>query len=192
MKGFYFLVEEPSIKPVIECVVTNLLNLSAEDWFEIKIHQGKQDLKKALRDVIPTLSKIPNVRIMILHDQDNSDCNELKDELLQELSNKCNCPFKVRIVCRELESWFLGDMKALAKAYPGFNAENYENKAKFRSVDKIKNPSKELLSIISEYSGLLNLPKVKNAETVAPYLSLENNSISFKHFIDGIRELLHA
>jgi hypothetical protein len=46
--GIFFLTEEPSIAPVIERFAADLLDLTNGDWFDVKIHQGKEDLRKVL------------------------------------------------------------------------------------------------------------------------------------------------
>lgn len=187
--GIFFLTEEPSIAPVIERFAADLLDLTNGDWFDVKIHQGKEDLRKALRTVVPTLSKIPDVRIMVLHDQDEKDCKHLKQDLADALV-RCDCPLKIRIVCKELEAWFLGDLAAIEKAYPRFDAHSVKEKAKFRNVDEISRPSQVLLSIVPELSGLKSLPKIRNARAIAPHmLQSYNRSTSFAHFIRGIQVL---
>jgi len=189
MRYIFFLVEEPSIKPVIDSIVTKIVDPNSE-WYEVKIHQGKQDLRKALKSVVPTLSKVPNVRIMVLQDQDQYDCEELKNELLNEIEKHCECPFKIRIVCRELESWFLGDLEAVQEAFPRFRYNQYISGSKFRNPDLVQNPHLELLKIIPEYSGLKTLPKVQTSEKISPYLNVNRNrSVSFKHFYNAIKEL---
>ena len=97
----------------------------------------------------------------------------------------------VRIVCRELEAWFLGDLFAVNKAYPGVKIEKFKGKSDFRNVDAIQNTSKFLLSIIPEYKKRESLPKLEVAESIAPHMSLGNNtSESFNFFVSGVKKLV--
>lgn len=190
MKYFYFLVEEESMVPVINKVALEIFQ-KEEAGFQILPHQGKQDLRKALQKTVPTLSQNPpGSRIIVLHDQDNADCKALKEALLDDLKN-CHCPYKVRIVCTELESWFLGDLEAIAKAYKKFKPAQHRTKKPFRNVDTIKKPWQTLLKIVPEFQRHQFLPKVTFAQEVAEHLSLEQNtSASFHQFIKGIQSLI--
>lgn len=160
--------------------------------FQIYSHQGKQDLEKALRTTLPAISKIPGSKILVTRDQDSSDCKVLKQHLLQIIDSNCHCDFLVRIVCRELESWYLGDMQAIEKAYPRFKSKQYRNKAEYKNVDKLHSPNRELLKIIPEYSKITYLPKLETAENISPFLNLETNrSESFNQTISAILKLVN-
>ena len=177
----YFLVEELSIEPVIKKCVEEL---KIKSICHIRPHQGKQDLRKALPKVIPSLSKQPNVAIFIITDQDNKDCKTLKQEIMQDFESNCHCLFAVCIACQELEAWFLGDMQALDKAFLKFKPTKYINKKMFRDVDSIAKPSKELKTIVSETT----VSKVKNAKQIAPHMNMNNNtSASFQYFVDKLK-----
>ena len=190
MTFLHIFTEEPSLKIVLETILPKIL--SEEVHFQIYSHQGKQDLEKALTKTLPTISKIPGSKILVTRDQDSSDCKELKQNLLQIIGLNCHCDFFVRIVCRELEAWYLGDMQAIEKAYPRFKSEQFINKAEYRNVDKLQNPNKELLKLIPEYSDRENLPKLETAEYISPFLNLEaNNSESFNQTISAILKLVN-
>ena len=97
----------------------------------------------------------------------------------------------IRIVCRELESWFLGDLQAIQKAYPRFNPEHHQTKSDFRNVDKIVNANKYLLKIIPEYSDRDNLPKLEVSESISKYFDLaKNTSNSFNQTLSAINRLV--
>jgi len=159
--------------------------------FRINPHQGKEDLRKAINGTVPTLSKNLNSRILVLIDQDCSNCMELKKELFDLMTKKCFSPFLVRIVCHKLENWLLGDLKAIEKAFPRFHSSLFQNKKTFRSVDQIKEPHLKMLRIIPEMEKKKFLPKIETAEKIAIHLDIEQNrSKSFQQFIDGIRKLI--
>lgn len=188
MISLHIFTEEPSLKFVLETILPQILPENV--FFHIYSHQEKQDLERALRTTLPSISKIPGARIIVTRDQDSSDCRELKQNLIEIIGLNCQCDFLVRIVCRELESWYLGDMQAIKSAYPRFNIDQHKNKAEFRNVDKLQSPNRELLKIIPEYSNRDYLPKLETAEYISPFLNLkENKSESFNQMINAILRL---
>ena len=147
-------------------------------------------MEKAIRRTIPSISKIPGSRIIITRDQDSANCLKLKAELDEIAKANCFCPYKIRIVCQELESWFLGDLDAIENAFQRFRSDNYRGKAELRNVDAINQPSEYLLKILPEFSGARHLPKLEVAEKVSQNMKIDRNrSTSFRHFIQSIREL---
>ncbi len=188
MNTLYVFTEEPSLKNVLEILLPKLLPNNYS--YRVFSHQGKQDLENAIEKTIPTLSKIPGAKILVTRDQDNEDCKQLKNNILEKLNDNCSSTYLVRIVCRELESWFLGDMIAIENTYNRFKSEQHVNKKLYRDVDSIKYPNKELLKLIPEYNGRSKLPKLEVSEKISTHLSLERNtSTSFKFFIEGVRKL---
>ena len=95
------------------------------------------------------------------------------------------------LVCKELESWILGDLSAIEKAFPRFKSELYAEKAQMKNVDKIKGkPSDFLLRIIPEFKDRKKLPKLEFSKKIAPFLDIDNNtSPSFNHTIHAIKQL---
>lgn len=187
MITLFIFTEEPSIKEVLDVVIPKI---SPDLNFQIFPHQGKNDLENALRKTVPNISKIPNARIIIVRDQDDLDCKELKKSLISIIENNIYCPYKVRIVCKELESWFLGDLSALEKTFPTFKSARIATKREMRNVDDIQKPSKYILKVIPEYANKNYLPKINTAKIIAPNLSIDNNnSLSFKNMVNAIRKL---
>ena len=164
--------------------------LSDEVLFRVYPHQGKQDLEKALKKTVPSISKMPGAKILITRDKDSADCIEVKEKINTIIAGKCHCDYFMRIICKELESWFLGDLTAIQLAYPKFKPVDYSNKADCTNVDKITQPNNYLLKIIAAYNDLETLPKLEVSETVAPLLNLETNkSASFTQTIAAIKKL---
>ncbi len=164
--------------------------LPVEIRFRIYPHQGKQHLEKSLPKTIPTISAIPNARILIIQDQDSNDCTALKARLIRIVHDKCKAPYFVRIACKTMENWFLGDLPALERTFPRFRATHYSSNADFRRVDGIVNASDRMLRIIPEFQGRSRLPKVETAQKVAPHLSFtDNTSTSFYQLLSAIRKL---
>lgn len=188
MKTLHVFTEEPSAKIVFEAILPKILPNDVQ--FRVYPHQGKKDLEKALKTTVPSISKMPGATILITRDQDNEECLDVKLSILNKLDGNCKCPYCIRIICKELEAWFLGDLAAIQSAYPRFKPEQYSNKAEFRDVDVIDYPSRVLMNIIPEYSKRDTLPKLEVSGAIAPLLDLVmNSSPSFNHTIAAIRKL---
>lgn len=189
MTTIYIFTEEPSIKIVFEVILKEILPTNVS--YVIYSHQGKQDLEKALRTTLPTISKIPGAKILITRDQDNEDCKVLKNRLLNIVKGNCTCDFRIRIICRELEAWFLGDLAAISKAYPRFKAKSISEKTILRNVDTVSQPNKYLLKQIPEFSKRSSLPKLEVAEAISKNMIIEGNkSESFNQTMQAIKELV--
>jgi tRNA U55 pseudouridine synthase TruB len=189
MTVLHIFTEESSIEKVFEVLLPQILPDSVS--FHIHPHQGKQDLERALQKTVPSISKIPNVKILITRDQDEDNCKELKQKLRNIVEDKCSCDFFIRIICKELESWFLGDLLAVEKAYPRFKAQQYSQKNNFKNVDNISKPSDFLRRIIPDYSDTKKLPKLETSQNIVQYMDINNNkSASFNHTINAIKKLI--
>ncbi len=182
-----FLLEEPSMENFLKEILPRILPPGYAIGVNcfLRPHQGKSDLKKSIPRKIRTFSNfyIP-AKVIIIQDQDSSDCKELKQQLLNICSENGTCPVLIRISCRELENWYLGEMEAIEKVYPSFKAKSRKYKAKYRNVDKLLG-SVELSKAISTFQkgyASKNIPKHLNIE--------KNNSTSFKHLITGVKKFL--
>ena len=184
----FFLLEEQSIVSALNHLLPNII---PEEQYQFIPHNGNMDLHSSIPKLVPTLSKNQNAIIVIIHDQDDHDCIVLKNTLLT-LSKNANCPILIRIACKELESWFLGDMKAIEKAFPKFKSDKWINKKKFRNVDIIQKPSIIIKKIIPELKNYDVIPKRKIAERISTYMDVNNNrSLSFNHFVEGLKKIIN-
>ena len=177
-----FMLEEESAKHLLKELLPGILPECIK--YQLISHQGKSDLQ----DSIPIKLKAwltPNTFFIILHDlDDHSDCKVLKQDLQNLCAGTMHAPL-IRIVCKELEAWYCGDLDAVEKAFPRFKADQYKWKAKFRDPDAIVRPSKHLEKIVKGFS------KGKAARTVPQYMDIGNNtSGSFNHTITGIQNLV--
>jgi hypothetical protein len=185
----YIFVEELSAKRVLDVVIPKIIPQNVS--FQVYPHQGKEDLERAINTTVPSISRIPGARILIARDQDSGDCKRVKQRIKSIIQGKSSAPTLIRIVCRELEAWYLGDLNAVSQAYPRVKPQHYLNKADFRNVDLIQNADELLLSIIPEYNNINTLPKLEVAENVSPFLDVKNNSsTSFQNFVSGVDKLL--
>ncbi|WRH68160.1 MAG: DUF4276 family protein [Planktothrix sp. GU0601_MAG3] len=180
-----FLLEEPSIKNVLEEILPKII---PEQSFICIAHQGKQDLAKSIPIKIRAFNNIsPHTQFIIVHDQDSHDCQKLKAELLQICQTAGQNKPMIRIICHELESWFLGDLVAVETAYdlkPN-TLSKHQNNRKYRNPDQLNSAKQELKNLVPEYYPATHSKKI------APYLSLtDNKSKSFTVFIQGIQNII--
>lgn len=179
-----FLLEEPSIKNVLEEILPKIIPDKIS--FLCIPHQGKQDLAKSIPIKIKAFKFSPNTKFIIVHDQDSHDCKILKSELLESCRNAGQANVMIRIICHELESWFLGDLVAVEKAYnlKSSSLSKQQSIKKYRDPDQLNSAKQELKILVGEY-----YPGT-HSKAIAPYLSLaENKSRSFQVFLEGIKNL---
>lgn len=184
----HIFTEELSCKSLVDRIVPGLLPKGAD--FHVYDHQGKQDLEQALKSTVPSISRIPDSRILITIDQDNSNCKQLKVKLLNLIEGKCLCPYMIRIICRKLECWYLGDLQAIKAAYPRFDPDKHTHASAFRNVDNIQNAPEKMLKIVPELNKREYLPKLEFSRKVSAHLNIDRNtSTSFRHFVSAVRKL---
>ncbi|ACV63721.1 conserved hypothetical protein [Desulfofarcimen acetoxidans DSM 771] len=184
MKKIVFLLEEPSMKVLLDNLLPRLLSSLEIDTSEVSFktipHEGKQDLEKSIPRKLRAWRE-PGVRFIIVRDQDGADCIRLKKRLYQLCVDAGRDDSVVRIACNELESWFLGDLGAVAAAYNKPEIARLKNKAKFREPDNLSNAAQELKRLIPRYQ------KLKGARLIAPYIDYRrNHSNSFLILVEGI------
>lgn len=151
--------------------------------YKLVVHEGKQDLERSIPIKLRGWN-IPGDHFVIVRDQDSGDCRAVKQGLLDLCQGTGKAPALVRIACRELESWFLGDLAAVARALHRPNLVKQQGKKKFRSPDHLGSPSKEIGMLIPGYL------KNSAARSIGPELSLEENtSASFRAFVSGVRRV---
>lgn len=112
------VVEEPSKRHFLEPFLRQW-SLPPSLIVEFVVANGHSDLTTRLY----TLSRswrTPNTRFVVLCDQDSADCVARKQELVAQIPQSRRRDVVVRIVCTELEGWYLTDTAALEKALPGF------------------------------------------------------------------------
>jgi len=183
MGRIVFLLEEPSMKVLLEGLLPRLF---PEINFLCVPHEGKNDLEKSIPRKLRAWRE-PGVRFVVVMDNDNGDCLELKRKVL-ELCEAAHRPDTlVRIVCQELEAWYFGDPLAMAEAFDTPGLTRIAEKRKYRIPDDIQNPSLELEKLVPEFQ------KVSGARKMAGELSKEKNrSRSFQVFVDGVRRIMET
>ncbi len=157
--------------------------LPADVEYQTIPHDGKSALKRSLPNKLRGWNE-PDVRFVVVLDQDNKNCVELKNDL-RLLCLPSGKNVLIRIACQELESWYFGDMNAVACAYGERKIAAIANKSAYRIPDEIAKPKEELQKRIPEHQ------QTTGAKRIAPYMDVENNtSTSFRYFVDGVRKFV--
>lgn len=175
-----FLLEEPSMKALLEGLLPRILPEGV--GFRLIPHGGKSDLEQSIPRKLRAW-RDPNARFVVVRDQDSGDCRAIKARLHQLCAEAGRPDTLIRIVCRELEAWYLGDLAAVDAAF-GTRLASQQEKVKFRAPDQLGSPSKEIQSFIPEFG------KTDAARRLGPLLHTENErSPSFKNFIRGVQRV---
>lgn len=184
MKHLVFLLEEPSAMDLLMSLVPKLV--PAETKAHYLVFDGKQDLEKNVTRKLRGWM-LQDSAFLILRDQDAGDCKVVKQRLQRLVAGTGQRHVLVRIACKELESWILGDFAAVGKAFEKPQLEAQGNKATYRNPDCLANPVEELRKFLPYYQ------KRDGARRVGPHMDLEQNrSRSFHHFCKGVRRLVSS
>jgi hypothetical protein len=182
LKILVFLLEEPSARDLLEGFLPTVL--PADIAVRYLVFDGKQDLE---RQIVPKLRSwlAPDSFFVILRDQDAADCIVVKQKISSLVMKSGRENVLVRVVCRELESWVIGDWEAVAQAFAKPQLRSQAHKAVYRFPDRLANPIGELRKFIPEYQ------KRDGARRMGALLRPERNqSLSFRSFCAGLEKLL--
>ena len=183
------LLEEPSMENFLREVLPKILPpaYTLDNNCFLRPHNGKSDLKKSIPSKIKVFSNYyESAKVIIIHDQDSADCKKLKKNLVDLCEAHGDCPVLIRIACKELESWYLGDMDAIERVYPKFKAKNFKKSAKFRNPDSVQ-ASQELKILIPEFQ------KGFASKNISKFISIkQSTSSSFLQLITGISRFLES
>lgn len=151
--------------------------------FQCVPHDGKSDLERSIRIKLRAW-RVPGDRFVVVRDNDGGDCIAIKRGLAQLCEQHGRPDTLVRLVCQELESWYIGDLKALASAYPEHKLDTAGLRKRFAQPDTWRKPSVELERLIPEFQ------KRDGARRMAEHLQEERNaSPSFRVFVSAVRRL---
>lgn len=182
MKQLVVFLEEPSAKAMLQGLLPRLLGE------HINVHyivfDGKQDLEKHLLHRMRAWQN-PQAFFLVMRDQDSRDCRVIKQKLLTicHMANRTENSL-VRIACRELESFYLGDLRAVATALGLGALEKQQDNKKYRNPDRLNNAAQELKRIAKSYQ------KLSGSREIGKHLSLRGNrSGSFNQLLCGLRKL---
>ena len=185
MKTIVFFLEVPSEKEMLMGLLPKILPADMEVRY--LVFRGKQDME---RNLVRRLRgwQMPDSIFIVMRDQDSADCHYVKSGLVEKCRESGKSGWIVRIACREMESFFLGDLAAVEQ---GLGLEKLREKQlsrKFRNPDKLANPATELMRLTGQ-----RYDKLSGSRAIAPYLDLsQNKSHSFNVLVSGIRQLMEA
>lgn len=179
-----FLLEEPSMKILLDGLLPRLFPgwVEGRQFICIK-HEGKSDLDRSVRTKLRAWN-CPGDRFVIVRDNDNADCIDLKARLADTCAANGRPDTLVRLVCQELESWYIGDLQALASAFDDPGLASPALRKRFSDPDEWHKPSDELRRLIPAFQ------KGSGARLMAIRLREEENlSRSFQFFVRGVRRV---
>jgi hypothetical protein len=175
-----FMLEEPSMREFLNGL---LPRVAPHLVFVLVAHEGKSDLEKSLPKKLRAW-RTPGARFVILRDQDSADCRVIKQRLVTIAREAGKPDAVVRIACRELEAWLLGDPAGLARALQCDKLDGIECKEKFRNPDRLSSPSHELERLLGAYS------KTAGGRAAGLHIDwVDNTSDSFRQFIGAVQRL---
>ena len=176
-----FMVEELSMADLLDQLLPRLF---PELEFRCVPHEGKSDLERSLVRKLRAW-RTPGVRFVVMRDQDSADCREVKSRL-RDLCERGGRPDAlVRVVCRELEAWYVGDLDALTAVFPDAAGRVRSKRARrrFNNPDDVVQPAKALAELIPTFQ------KRSAATAIGALLSRENRSRSYQVFLEGVERL---
>lgn len=181
MNRIVFLLEEGSMKVLLEGLLPRLFpGLS----FLCVPHEGKRDLETSIPRKLKAWRE-PGARFVVMRDQDSADCRQVKDGLVRLCREAGRNDVLVRVVCRELEAWYVGEPE-LAQAFPETPPgalRELSRSRQYQNPDTVVRPSDAITKLVPEFQ------KRSGARRMAAVLSSENRSRSFQVFVEGVERL---
>lgn len=182
MTELVIFLEEPSARAMLEGVLPRLL----PDHVTVRyvVFEGKSDLEKRLPIRLRAWQN-PDARFLVLRDQDIGDCRVIKARIQQLCAEAGKPETVVRIACRELESFYLGDLAAVAQAVGPKNLAKQQSKSSYRDPDRLNSAAHELKRLAPDYQ------KMAGSRAIGPLMDLNVNcSVSFNQLLSGIRKVI--
>jgi hypothetical protein len=185
MRELVFLLEEESAKALLEGLIPRLVPEEIPMEPRFIIFEGKQDLDKRLEGKLRGYLN-PLARFLVVRDQDGSDCRKVKQNLVN-LCRKAGRPDAiVRVACRELEAFYLGDLAAVELGLGVIGLASKQGRARYRNPDQLQLPSRELETLTGR-----RYQKIAGSRAIAPHLNLEGpRSRSFLHLVAAVRKIV--
>ncbi|AVS63021.1 cytoplasmic protein [Paracidovorax avenae] len=179
-----FLLEEPSMRVLLDDWLPRLFpGWRDGQHFQCIPHEGKSDLDRSIPRKLAAW-RIPGDRFVIVRDNDNADCIDLKNKLRGLCTQGGRPETLIRIVCQELESWYLGDLAALAAAFDQPKVDTPAHRKRFIKPDDWQKPSAEVKRLVPSFQ------KSSGARAMAKHLRPEtNHSKSLQTFVAGVRHM---
>jgi hypothetical protein len=204
-KHLEVLVEERSMQTLLTLLIPKIVE---DATFKVYSFDGKHNLLRNLEARLRGYAKMfqswSDAAVVVLVDEDRSDCKELKLRLeaaaknagLRTLSHPRGGQVQVlnRIAVEELEAWFFGDPGAVIKAYPGVQRRAFSSRA-LRYPDTIGGGTWEALERLLQKHNyhLGGLRKIQCAAEIGLHMDIANNSsTSFNNFVRGLTTVVEG
>lgn len=182
-----FLLEEPSMRVLLDAWLPRLFPgwIDGQDFLCIP-HEGKSDLDRSVPRKLKAW-RYPGDRFVIVRDTDGADCIDLKARYRNICQQSGRPDTLIRLVCQELESWYLGDLHALATAFEKNDLDTPAHRKRYIQPDTWQKPSREVKRLVPVFQ------KLPGAGAMAAHLDPETNrSHSLRIFVDGLRRQVAA
>lgn len=176
-----FLLEEPSMKILLDGLLPRLFpGWIVGQHFQCVKHEGKSDLDRSIPRKLSSW-RIPGDRFVIVRDNDNANGIHLKTRFQALCVANGRPDTLVRLVCQELESWYVGDLQALAQAFDDPKLDTPALRKRFATPDDWQKPSIEVSRLVPTFQ------KGSGARAMATCLrETGNQSRSFQVFVAGV------
>lgn len=180
-----FFLEERSAQVLLEGLLPRLLP-PEQVTFKLVPFEGKQDLERQLVRKLRGWRK-PDSYFVVLRDQDAARCEVVKEGLVALCREGRRPEALVRVACRELESWYLGDLAAVERALGVSKLAGKQRQRKYREPDRLSTPSAELAQLTGG-----RYQKVGGSRALGPELAIDgsNRSHSFNVFMRGVQSVV--
>lgn len=180
-----FLLEEPSMKHLLEGLLPRLMpGWVAGQHFLCVPHEGKSDLDRSVPRKLAAW-RVPGDRFVVLRDNDAAACEEVKARLTKLCVDSGRADTLIRLVCQELEGWYLGDLDALAQAYDDSRVCAPAVRKRFVDPDAWAKPSVEVQRLLPTFQKGQASQRMGQALRDAEF----NRSRSFQIFLAGVRRV---
>ncbi len=179
-----FLLEEPSMKALLDGLLPRLFpGWTDGQHFQCVPHEGKSDLDRSIPRKLSAW-RLPGDRFVVVRDNDSANCIDVKASLKALCAKGGRPETLVRLVCQELESWYIGDLQALSAAFDAPKVNTPAQRKRFLHPDQWQKPSIEVKRLIPAFQ------KISGARVMAQHLSPPANlSHSFQVFVEGLRRI---
>jgi hypothetical protein len=182
MRELVFFLEEESARVLLESLFPRLIPKGHQIRPRFIVFEGKQDLERQLPKKLRGYLN-SRARFIVMRDQDSGDCRKVKRSLVALCPATHRPRTKVRIACHELESFYLGDLRAVEYGLGIRGLAAKQDKAKFRDPDQLVSPARELEKLTGN-----RYQKVAGSRAIAPHLNLKApRSKSFRHLLQAVR-----
>ena len=178
------LTEEESLEAFVGILIRRVFPHAVEgvDWLVLDF-RGKADLQKNISKTMRAWN-YGDPHFVITRDNDGGDCHRLK-ERLAAMEAPTGKPFTVRIVCQQLESWFIGCPEAVQQAYPKRAIERERRSARWRSPDRSTSAT-EIVAVATD-----DRTKGNRAKRIAAHFEPRDcSSPSFNVFWNTVSDIL--